>query len=396
MTLTNRTAFSRTAIARNKLRQASAALGTVALSASLIACSEVDEAASTADDAGDSDHTATGELIGEGASSQQNAMDYFGVQFNSLTDATLAYNPTGSGSGQTEFIAGNVDFAGSDSPLKDDQIQAAADRCEGNDAWHLPMVIGPVAIAYNLEGVDGELNLPVDTVAKIFSGEITSWDDPEIAEANPDAELPDTKITVVYRSDESGTSDNFQKFLTASTGHWDSAGKQFPQKIGEGANGSSGVASQTGSIDGAITYVESGFAEQTGLGIARLDFGSGPVELSEESVGVALDNLKFTGAEGDEAPHDMVVDSDALFASDDEGAYPLILTTYEIVCSDGYDEETETQVKDFLNVMLESQDDELAASGYIPVTGEHLQRLHDAVDAIGAGSGASAGSGAQS
>lgn len=396
MTLTNRTAFSRTAIARNKLRQASAALAAVALSASLIACSEVDEAASTADDAVDSDHTATGELIGEGASSQQNAMDYFGVQFNSLTDATLAYNPTGSGSGQTEFIAGNVDFAGSDSPLKDDQIQAAADRCEGNDAWHLPMVIGPVAIAYNLEGVDGELNLPVDTVAKIFSGEITSWDDPEIAEANPDAELPDTKITVVYRSDESGTSDNFQKFLTASTGHWDSAGKQFPQKIGEGANGSSGVASQTGSIDGAITYVESGFAEQTGLGIARLDFGSGPVELSEESVGVALDNLKFTGAEGDEAPHNMVVDSDALFASDDEGAYPLILTTYEIVCSDGYDEETETQVKDFLNVMLESQDDELAASGYIPVTGEHLQRLHDAVDAIGAGSGASAGSGAQS
>lgn len=396
MTLTNRTAFSRTAIARNKLRQASAALAAVALSASLIACSEVDEAASTADDAVDSDHTATGELIGEGASSQQNAMDYFGVQFNSLTDATLAYNPTGSGSGQTEFIAGNVDFAGSDSPLKDDQIQAAADRCEGNDAWHLPMVIGPVAIAYNLEGVDGELNLPVDTVVKIFSGEITSWNDPEIAEANPDAELPDTKITVVYRSDESGTSDNFQKFLTASTGHWDSAGKQFPQKVGEGANGSSGVASQTGSIDGAITYVESGFAEQTGLGIARLDFGSGPVELSEESVGVALDNLKFTGADGDEAPHDMVVDSDALFASDDEGAYPLILTTYEIVCSDGYDEETETQVKDFLNVMLESQDDELAASGYIPVTGEHLQRLHDAVDAIGAGSGASAGSGAQS
>lgn len=230
MTLTNRTAFSRTAIARNKLRQASAALAAVALSASLIACSEVDEAASTADDAVDSDHTATGELIGEGASSQQNAMDYFGVQFNSLTDATLAYNPTGSGSGQTEFIAGNVDFAGSDSPLKDDQIQAAADRCEGNDAWHLPMVIGPVAIAYNLEGVDGELNLPVDTVAKIFSGEITSWNDPEIAEANPDAELPDTKITVVYRSDESGTSDNFQKFLTASTGHWDSEGKQFPQR----------------------------------------------------------------------------------------------------------------------------------------------------------------------
>ena len=203
MTLTHRTGLS-----RNALRTTSAVVGAVALSASLIACSEVDEAASTAGDAannaagnadnagdaagGSGDYTASGELIAEGASSQQNAIDYFGVRFNTLTDATLAYNPTGSGSGQTEFIAGNVDFAGSDSPLKDEQIADAADRCEGNDAWHLPMVIGPVAIAYNLDGLDQELNLPVDTVAKIFSGEITSWNDPEIADANPDAQLPDT------------------------------------------------------------------------------------------------------------------------------------------------------------------------------------------------------------
>ena len=395
MTLTHRTGLS-----RNALRTTSAVVGAVALSASLIACSEVDEAASTAGDAannaagnadnagdaagGSGDYTASGELIAEGASSQQNAIDYFGVRFNTLTDATLAYNPTGSGSGQTEFIAGNVDFAGSDSPLKDEQIADAADRCEGNDAWHLPMVIGPVAIAYNLDGLDQELNLPVDTVAKIFSGEITSWNDPEIADANPDAQLPDTDITVVYRSDESGTSDNFQKFLTASTGHWDSTGKQFPQKVGEGANGSSGVTSQTQSIDGATTYVESGFAEQSGLAMANLDFGSGPVELNADSVGVALDNLQFSDDAAGE--HDMVVDTEALFASADDGAYPLILTTYEIVCSAGYDEETETRVKDFLNVVLESQDDELANSGYIPVTGEHLQRLQAAVEAIGSAS----------
>lgn len=319
-----------------------------------------------------------GELVAEGASSQQNAMDFFNVRYQeSVSGASLAYTASGSGSGRKNFIAGQVQFAGSDSPLSDEQVPQAEQRCGGNEAWHLPMVIGPVAIAYNVEGVD-TLNLSVATVAKIFSGEITNWNDPAIAAENEGVELPDLKISVVYRSDESGTSDNFQKFLKASTPeNWDTTGQKFPDGTGSGANGSNGVSYEVSATPGAITYVEAGFAKQQGLGVANIDFGAGPVELNSASVGVALDNLEFTTS-----GHNMVVDSEALFTSQDEGSYPLVLTTYEIVCSAGYDAATRDQVKDFLTVALANQDSQLEELGYIPVTGKHLERLTEAVEAI--------------
>jgi len=373
-------------VIRNFKRTA-AIFGVVAVgSVALVACGDsdngTDSTATTAAEgtaAGSAEGLSgtTGQLVGEGASSQQNAMDYFGQKYGeTVSGASLAYTASGSGSGRTNFVGGQVAFAGSDSPLKEDQVEGAAQRCGGNEAWHLPFVIGPVAIAYNLEGVEN-LNLHVDTVAKIFKGDITKWNDAEIAAENEGVDLPDTDISVVYRSDESGTTDNFQKFLGAATDIWETEGQVFPTAVGEGANGSNGVASQVTAIDGGITYVEAGFATQQGLGVANLDFGNGPVELNTESVGVALDNLQFT-SEG----HDMVVDTEALFASDAAGSYPLILTTYEIVCSAGYDESTSAMVKDFLTVALDNQDEGLAELGYIPVTGTHAERLAAAVEAI--------------
>lgn len=305
-------------------------------------------------------------------------MDYFNVQYQSaVSGASLAYTPSGSGSGQKNFIAGQVVFGGSDSPLADEQIPAAAKRCGGNEAWHLPMVIGPVAVAYHLDGVD-KVNLSTATVAKIFKGEITKWNDPQIAKENEGTELPDRDIKVVYRSDESGTSDNFQKFLKAAHPDvWDSTGKSFPTAVGAGANGSSGVAGEVASIDGGITYVEAGFAKQQNLGVAALDFGAGPVELSNDAVAVALDHLEF------KTPgHNMVVDTPKLFGMHEPKAYPLVLTTYEIVCSKGYTETERNQVKDFLTVALHSQDDGLAEQGYVPVSGAHLDRLTSAIEAI--------------
>ncbi|MCP1388410.1 phosphate ABC transporter substrate-binding protein PstS [Corynebacterium sp. TA-R-1] len=381
-------------VIRNFKRTA-AIIGVVAASsASLVACGNSNDTAAdntatetaveTATDAAATETAAakgdyelsgqTGSLVAEGASSQQNAMDYFGsVYAAEVPGASLAYTPSGSGSGIKNFIANQAVFAGSDSPLKEEEVQQAADRCGGNEAWHLPFVIGPVAIAYNLDGVD-ELNLTVDNIVDIFQGTITNWNDPAIAESNPGASLPDQDINVFYRSDESGTSDNFQKFLkAASQDKWESTGKAFPNAVGTGANGSSGVAQEVSATPGAITYVEAGFADQK----ANIDFGAGPVELNEESVGKALDNLTFK-TEG----HNMVVDSSALFASHDNGAYPLVLTTYEIVCSAGYDEATANQVRDFLNIALDSQDDELADAGFIPVTGAHADRLREAINAI--------------
>ena len=322
----------------------------------------------------------TGQLVAEGATSQKNAMEYFGARYaEEVSGANLAYNATGSGSGIKNFIANQATFAGSDSPLKEDkgEVEDAKNRCGGNDAWHLPMVIGPVAIAYNLEGVD-ELNLTVDNIVEIFDGTITKWNDEKIAANNEGAELPDQNISVVYRSDESGTSDNFQKFLAASSdGKWTGEGKAFPKEVGIGKEGSTSVAEEVNATPGAITYVESGYARDLDLGVANVDFGGGAVELTDETVNKALDNVQFK-SEG----NDMVVDSEALFASKDEGAYPLVLTTYEIVCSKGYDEETKNMVKDFLTVVLESQDEELADAGFIPVKGEFAEKLKASVDAI--------------
>nr|WP_156980448.1 phosphate ABC transporter substrate-binding protein PstS [Corynebacterium terpenotabidum] len=320
----------------------------------------------------------TGELRGEGASSQQKAMELFGVAYQSaVPGATLAYNATGSGAGQKQFIAGQVDFGGSDSALSGDQVADAAERCGGNDAWHLPMVVGPVAVAFRIDGVDA-LNLSVDTLAKIFKGEITTWNDPTIAAENDGVDLPDLPISVLYRAEESGTSDNFQKFLNVATdGYWDTEGKTFPTKVGAGAQGSSGVADQVKATDGAITYVESGYATAAGLGVAALDFGAGPVALSTESVNTALSAATFTGT-----GNDLVVDSEALFASQEPGAYPLALTTYQIVCSAGYDEETADRVKDFLYTILDNQNDDLESAGYVPLSGSFRDRLVTAVDAL--------------
>ncbi|KAB1502995.1 phosphate ABC transporter substrate-binding protein PstS [Corynebacterium sp. 320] len=324
---------------------------------------------------------ASGELRAEGSSAQQNAMDnVFSPAFSAATGAQLAYNATGSGAGQTQFISDQVDFAGSDSPLKDDQVEAAAKRCGGNEAWHLPMVIGPVAVAYKLDGVEETLNLSTMTIAKIFKGEITSWDDPAIQGENPGVNLPAVPISVVYRADESGTSDNFQKFLRASTdGYWTDEGKSFPTAVGAGTNKSTGVAHQVAVTNGAITYVESGYAKERegDMNIAKIDFGKGPVELNSTSVNKALDTVVFSG-EG----HNLVVDSDALYASKEDGAYPLVLTTYEIVCSAGYDENTAKLVKNFLYTMLDNQSEDLENEGYIPVDGQFKDKLTAAVDAL--------------
>lgn len=367
---------------RNIKRTASI-LGVVAIgSAALVACGD-----SGSSEGGDAKvntsveglNGESGELVAEGASSQQNAMAIFGAAYQDTVEgASLAYNPTGSGSGRTNFVAGQVDFAGSDSPLKEEETPKAKERCGGNDAWHLPMVIGPVAVAYNLEGIDN-LNLSVDTIAAIFKGDIKKWNDEKIAADNEGVELPDQDISVIVRSDESGTSDNFQKFLGAASDNWDTEGQQFPvPSNGSSANGSNGVATETNNIPGAITYVEFDFVHQNdSINAATIDFGAGPTELNNENVNTALEALEFKG-EG----HDMIVDSEALFQQSQEGSYPLILTTYEIVCSAGYDPAVQNRVQDFLNVALANQE-AVAERGFIPVEGTHLERLQAAVDALG-------------
>lgn len=161
---------------------------------------------------------ATGTLNAQGSSAQKNAMaEWIKAYQQKCAGSTINYEPSGSGAGIQALIAGTADFAGSDSALKPEEQPQADAKCSGGKAVHLPMVIGPVAVAYNVSGVDN-LQLKPATLAKIFAGKATRWDDPAIKADNPDAKLPSTTIQTVHRSDESGTTDNFTKFLAKTAG----------------------------------------------------------------------------------------------------------------------------------------------------------------------------------
>jgi phosphate transport system substrate-binding protein len=318
-------------------------------------------------------------LTGEGSTAQQNAIAELNKVWGQVCSGkTLAYNPTGSGAGVDQFIAKQVDFAGSDSALKDDQVQKAADRCGGNPAWNLPLVFGPVALAYNIDGVD-KLVVNADVLAKIFQGQITKWNDPAIAALNSGTSLPDADIKPVYRSDSSGTTDNFQKYLAAAAPQsWTKgAGKEFQGGAGEGAQKSSGVVQAIQATPGSIGYVEKSPAAAAGLKNAEIDSGAGAVALTDDSTGKAVAAAKVKG-DG----NDLTLDLNALYASKEPGSYPLMLATYEIVCSKGYDADTAAAVKSFLTVSANQGQANLSAAGYVPLPDSFKQRLLKSVDAI--------------
>lgn len=231
-----------------------------------------------------------GTLNAEGSSAQKNAIDEVISKYNEkCADVTVNYNPTGSGAGVKQFNANQVDFAGSDSALKPDEMTAATKRCGGNPAIDLPMVIGPVAIAINVDGVD-KFVLDGPTAAKIFQGTIKTWNDPAIAKLNPGVTFPSAPISVFFRSDESGTTENFTKYLKASGGGaWTGEPAKKWTGTGAGKEKSAGVAEGVKSTKNSITYVEWSYAVDNKLTIAQIDNGSGtPIELTADSAGKAL------------------------------------------------------------------------------------------------------------
>ena len=321
----------------------------------------------------------SGTLNAEGSSAQQNAIDEVIANYTATcADATVNYNPTGSGAGIEQFTAGQVDFAGSDSALKADEgeVDAAKKRCGGNDAWNIPMVVGPIAMAYNVEGVDS-LVLTPEVAANIFKGEIKKWNDPAIAALNKSAKLPSADIKVFFRSDESGTTENFQKYLAgASAGAWtDEPSKVWPG-AGEGREKSSGVADGVKSTPDSITYVEWSYARDNGLGVAQVDNGSGPVELTGESVGKAIASAKPAGT-----GNDLRLELD--YATKTPGAYPIDLVTYEVVCSKGLPSDKADAVKKFLTFFSSADtQSSLEDLGYAPLPEEVRSKVETAVKAL--------------
>jgi phosphate transport system substrate-binding protein len=323
-------------------------------------------------------------LKASGSSAQANAVTQFVNAYEAACDGyTLNYTSNGSGAGVKEFIGGQTDFGGSDSPLSAEkgEVADAKDKaCKGADAWNLPVVFGPIAVSYNIPGVSS-LALDGKTAAKIFNGSITTWNDPAIAALNSGATLPGDPIHVVFRSDESGTTDNFQKYLdAASDGAWGKgAGKTFNGGVGEGAKGNEQTAAAIKNTPGSITYNEWSFAKGQNLTMAKIVTSAGPdaVEITADSVGKTIAGAKVKGQ-----GNDLVLDTASFYKPAQAGSYPIVLATYEIVCSKYPDADTGKAVKAFLQAATGAGQNGLADNGYAPVPPEFQSKLSTAINAI--------------
>lgn len=240
---------------------------------------------------------------------------------------TVNYNPVGSGAGQTSLESATVDFAGSDPKLK------PSDKAKmKGPVLQFPVAFGGITLSYNLSGIKSGLKLDGPTVAKIFMGQIKTWNDPAIKALNPGMSLPSSAITVVHRSDSSGTTQGFTTWLSDNSPAWQSAvgeGKDVKWPTGTGGKGNSGVAAAVKQTPGAIGYVEQAYALLNGFTYAAIKDSAGSYELP------TLANTS-AAANGIAVPPDLGISTINSSAS---GSYPIVsqtfLDVYKDPCKDG-------------------------------------------------------------
>jgi phosphate transport system substrate-binding protein len=323
----------------------------------LTACGS-DNATGTAPAPAASGPSVTGTLTGIGSSAQGAAMDAWKTNFAAANQgATVQYSPDGSGAGRKALLDGSAQFGGSDAYLKDEEYASSTAQCGPDGALNIPVYISPIAVAFNLPEVK-ELNLDAVTVAKIFRGEIATWNDPAIAALNPDATLPDLKVTPVNRSDDSGTTTNFTEYLAAAAPEaWtDKASGVWPASLqGENAKGTSGVVKTVTDTPGAVTYADDS-AVSGKLGVAQIKVGETFTKISAEAAAKAVDAGK--PVEGRNA-NDLSIKLDRTTTI--EGAYPIVLVSFHIVCSSYDKQETVDLVKAFENYVVSEAGQQAAA-----------------------------------
>ena len=341
-----------------------AAIAFVAVIA-LSSCAANEGDVATTGDAADS--TLTGTLNAGGASSQGAAQEAWVAGFQTANpDVTINYDPSGSGAGREAFIAGGSAFAGSDSYLDEDELAGEFAACAPDTkAVDLPVYISPIAVIFNVEGVD-ELNLDAATLAGIFAGTITQWDDAAIVALNPDATLPSALITAVHRSDDSGTTENFTDYLAkAAPEVWgQDASDTFPFG-GEAAQQTSGVISAVTNGVNTIGYADASAAGD--LATAALKVGDEFVAYTPEAAAEVVAGSPLV--EGREAD-DLALDLNRLTTNPEE--YPLVLVSYAIVCNEYADAEQGELVNAYVSYMASEEGQAVAqeSAGIAPLSAE--------------------------
>ncbi|MEU8709341.1 phosphate ABC transporter substrate-binding protein PstS [Streptomyces sp. NPDC048565] len=357
---------------KNRLR--ATALGALAVSGALVltACGSDDNTGAEKEGSGKTTTAASdikcddaeGQLRASGSSAQKNAMDLWVKNYMAACSGVeINYSSSSSGEGIVAFNQGTVGFAGSDSALKPEEVADSKKICKSGQGINLPMVGGPIAVGFHLEGVDS-LTLDASTLAKIFDTKIKKWNDPAIAALNDGVDLPDKAIQAFHRSEDSGTTQNLGKYLgAAAADDWKyEAEKNWPAPGGQAASGSAGVASQVKAVDGSIGYFELSYASSQDLSTVDIDTGgSAPVEATSENASKAIAAAKVEGT-----GKDLALGLD--YTTKADGAYPLVLVTYEVVCDTGNKADTLGTVKSFLTY-TSSEDGQkvLTDAGYAPI-----------------------------
>ena len=305
---------------------------------------------------------ADGSLTGTGSTFQLNIeKQWISDYLAKCSAAKVDYTGTGSGAGISQFGAGTVDYAGSDSLMKADAQAKADARCgTGNKAIHLPVTAGAVVLTYNLPNVSG-VKLSAAVVAEMFQGTITKWDDQKVAADNPGTKLPPLAVQAVHRSDSSGTTDIFSNFLDANAkGVWTlGTGKDLKWPTGQSAKGSDGTTNAVKAAPGALTYTELSFAKANGLPTASLKNAGGQyVAPAGAGVSKALEAATIDTSKGD-------LRAKVDYASTDPASYPASAVTYVIVCDKG--NKSAALLKGFLGYVSTGGQDSADRLGYAPL-----------------------------
>jgi phosphate transport system substrate-binding protein len=329
----------------------------------------------------DTGSTLEGYVVGAGSSAQGAAQQAWVAGFQTAHPrVTVDYDPSGSGAGRDTFMEGASEFAGSDRAYTPDELEEGAfSRCTpGSSIIELPLYISPIAVVFRLDDIE-TLNLDAATIAGIFAGDITVWNDAAIAATNPGVTLPDLPITAVHRSDDSGTTENFAEYLRATAPdiwEWEADGV-WPFAGGEAAQGNSGVVDTVGNGVGTIGYAD---ASRVGdLGTVAVQVGGEFVPFSPEAAAAIVDAspLEEGRAEGDLA---IAIDR----TTEQAGVYPIVLVSYLIACGQYDSPQNVEVVREYLTYIASEEGQQAAAdgAGSAPISDSLRERAMQAIESI--------------
>jgi phosphate transport system substrate-binding protein len=286
-------------------------------------------------------------------------------------DVQVNYQPIGSGGGIRQVTSGTVDFGASDMPMTDKQLQDSSTKI-----LNIPTVLGAVVPAYNIPGVTGEVKFTPETLAGIFLGKISSWNDKAIAAANPGVNFPDKPIILVHRSDGSGTSFIWTDYLSKVSPDWKNqvgADTSVKWPIGMGGKGNEGVAGLIRQLSGSIGYVELIYAVQNNIPYGSVKNSAGVF------VKASLDSVTAAAASAPKMPADFRV---SITNAPGKDAYPISSFTWLLIPAQSKDAAKGKILADFLNWMVSDGQKMASALAYAPLPENVVAKVKEAIKQI--------------